>query len=94
MNTHVSGAMADLIAAPDWLTVCRLKPYAHELNRVELVWSHLKQSLASLAKRNLSQLTALVKTGSSGCCRVVRAFSDVAAGDSRYTRIIRSPLIG
>jgi hypothetical protein len=28
----------------------------------ELVWSHLKRSLANLAKRNLSQLTALVKT--------------------------------
>jgi hypothetical protein len=26
------------------------------------VWSHLKRSLASLAKRNLSQLAALVKT--------------------------------
>ena len=28
----------------------------------ELVWSHLKRSLANLAKRNLPQLTALVKT--------------------------------
>jgi hypothetical protein len=28
----------------------------------ELVWSHLKRSLANLAKRNLAQLTALVKT--------------------------------
>ena len=28
----------------------------------ELVWSHLKISLANLAKRNLPQLTALVKT--------------------------------
>jgi hypothetical protein len=26
------------------------------------VWSHLKRSLANLAKRNLAQLTALVKT--------------------------------
>ena len=26
------------------------------------VWSHLKRSLASLTKHNLSQLTALVKT--------------------------------
>jgi hypothetical protein len=26
------------------------------------VWSHLKRSLANLAKRNLSQLTALIKT--------------------------------
>jgi hypothetical protein len=28
----------------------------------ELVWSHLKRSLANLAKRNIAQLTALVKT--------------------------------
>ena len=29
---------------------------------MELVWSHLKRSLANLAKRNLAQLTALAKT--------------------------------
>ena len=57
LNTHVSAAMTELIAARDWLTVCRLPPYAHEL-----VWSHLKRSLANLAKRNIGQLTALVKT--------------------------------
>jgi putative transposase len=62
LNTHISGAMADRVAARDWLTVCRLPPYAHELNPVEPVWSHLKRSLANLAKRNLSQLTALIKT--------------------------------
>ena len=62
LNTHVSRAMADLIAARDWLTVYQLPPYAHELNPVEQVWSHLKRSLASLAKRNLAELTALVKT--------------------------------
>jgi putative transposase len=62
LNAHVSGTMTGLIATRDWLTVYRLPPYAHELNPVELVWSHLKRSLANLAKRNLSQLTALVKT--------------------------------
>jgi hypothetical protein len=62
LNTHVSAAMGELVAARDWLTVCRLPPYAHELNPVELVWSHLKRSLANLAKRNIAQLTALVKT--------------------------------
>jgi putative transposase len=62
LNTHVSQAMADLIAARDWLTVCQLPPSAHELNSVELVWSHLKRSLANLAKRNLAELTSLVKT--------------------------------
>jgi transposase len=62
LNTHVSGVMAELVAARDWLTVVQLPPYAHELNPVELVWSNLKRSLANLAKRNLAQLTALVKT--------------------------------
>jgi putative transposase len=62
LNTHISAAMTELIAARNWLTVYRLPPYAHELNPVELVWSHLKRSLANLAKRNISQLTALVKT--------------------------------
>lgn len=62
LNTHVSSAMTALITARDWLTVVQLPPYAHELNPVEPVWSHLKRSLANLAKRDLAQLTALVKT--------------------------------
>jgi hypothetical protein len=62
LNTHVSAAMSELITARDWLTVFHLPPYAHELNPVELVWSHLKRSLANLAKRNLRELTVLVKT--------------------------------
>jgi putative transposase len=62
LNTHVSAKMTELIVARDWLTVCRLPPYAHELNPAEQVWSHLKRSLANLAKPNLAQLTALVKT--------------------------------
>ena len=62
LNAHVSAVMAELIAARSWLTVHQLPPYAPELNPVEPVWSHLKRSLANLAKRNISQLTALVKT--------------------------------
>jgi transposase len=62
LNAHVSDIMAELIAARDWLRVYRLPPYAHELNPVEPIWSHLKRSLANLAKRNLAQLTALIKT--------------------------------
>jgi putative transposase len=54
--------MAELIAARDWLTAYRLPPYAHELNPAEPVWSHLKRSLANLARHNISQLTALIKT--------------------------------
>jgi len=62
LNTHVSATMAEIIAARPWLTVFRLPPYAHELNPVEPVWSHLKRSLANLTKHNLTELTALVKT--------------------------------
>ena len=62
LNTHVSAAMAKIIAARPWLTVFRLPPYAHELNPVEPVWAHLKRSLANLTKHNITELTALVKT--------------------------------
>lgn len=62
LNTHVSGAMAGLTAARDWLTVFRLPGYASELNPVESVWSVLKRSLANLARRDLAQLTGLAKT--------------------------------
>ena len=62
LNTHVSRAMGELVAARDWLTVFQLPPYASELNPVESVWSHLKRSLANLAKRDLAQLTTLAKT--------------------------------
>jgi putative transposase len=54
--------MRELTAARSWLTVYQLPSYAHELNPVEPVWSHLKRSLANLTKHNLAQLTALVKT--------------------------------
>jgi len=62
LNTHVSGAMRELIAARDWLTVFRLPAYAFELNPVESVWALLKRSLANLVKHTLGELTALVKT--------------------------------
>jgi DDE superfamily endonuclease len=62
LNTHVSAVMSELVAGRDWLTIYRLPPYAHELNPVEGIWSVLKRSLANLAKRNLTELTALVKT--------------------------------
>jgi putative transposase len=62
LNTHVSRAMRELAAARDWLTVFQLPPYASELNPVESVWWNLKRSLANLAKRGITQLTALIKT--------------------------------
>jgi hypothetical protein len=36
LNTHVSRAMRELIAARSWLRVYRLPPYASELNPVEI----------------------------------------------------------
>jgi DDE superfamily endonuclease len=62
LNTHVSAAMAERVAARPWLTVYRLPPYAHELNPVEPVWAQLKRSLANLTKHDITELTALVKT--------------------------------
>jgi putative transposase len=62
LNTHVSRAMRELIAARDWLTACRLPAYASELNPVESAWALLKRSLANLVKHTLAELTALVKT--------------------------------
>jgi transposase len=62
LNRHVSAAMTELAAARDWLTIVQLPSYAHELNPVEQIWAQLKRSLANLAKHNLAQLTALVKT--------------------------------
>ena len=62
LNTHVSRAMRELIAARSWLRVYQLPPYASELNPVEPVWSNLKRSLANLTKHNIGQLTALAKT--------------------------------
>jgi hypothetical protein len=62
LTTHVSGVMAGLIAARDWLTVFQLPAYASELNPVESAWAVLKRSLANLVKHNISELTALAKT--------------------------------
>jgi transposase len=62
LNTHVSHAMRELVAARAWLRVYRLPPYASELNPVEPVWSNLKRSLANLTKHDIGQLTALIKT--------------------------------
>jgi transposase len=62
LNTHVSRAMRELIAARSWLRVYRLPSYASELNPVGPVWSNLKRSLANLVKQDIGQLTALVKT--------------------------------
>jgi DDE superfamily endonuclease len=62
LNTHVSAAMAEIVAVRPWLTVYRLPPYAHELNPVEPMWAHLKRSLANLTKHDITELTALVKT--------------------------------
>jgi transposase len=61
LNTHVSAAMRELIAARDWLHVIRLPSYAPDLNPVEHVWSHVKRGLGNLIVRGVDQLVAVVK---------------------------------
>lgn len=61
LNTHVSAAMRELIAARDWLHVIRLPAYAPDLNPTEHVWSHLKRSLGNLAVQSIDHLAAVVK---------------------------------
>lgn len=61
LNTHISAAMRQLIAARDWLTVIRLPAYAPDLNPTEQVWSHLKRSIGNLAVTGIDHLLAIVK---------------------------------
>jgi transposase len=61
LNTHVSAAMRELIAARDWLHVIRLPSYAPDLNPVEHVWSHAKRGLGNLIVRGVDQLVAVMK---------------------------------
>ena len=75
LNAHVSGVMAELIAARDWLTVYRLPPYAHELNPVESVWSALKshpypRGMVAFARKSGASLQRRSRLGLSrlGCC--------------------------
>lgn len=61
LNTHVSAAMRELIAARDWLHVIRLPAYAPDLNPTEHVWSHVKRSLGNLIVHGIDELVAVVK---------------------------------
>ena len=61
LNTHVSAAMRQMIAARGWLQVIRLPAYAPDLNPTEQVWSHLKRSIGNLAVRGVDHLQAIVK---------------------------------
>jgi transposase len=88
LNTHVSRAMGDLVAARDWLTVFQLPPYASELNPVEGIWSVLKRSLTNLAKHNITQLTALVKSR----LRRMQYRPDLTAGFLAGTKLDLTPL--
>ncbi len=85
LTTHLSRAMAELIAARNWLTACQLPPYAHEPSPAGLVWSHLKRSLA---KRNLAQLTALVTTR----LKPMQYRPGLLEGFGASTRLDRTPL--
>jgi transposase len=61
LNTHISAAMRELIAARDWLHVIRLPAYAPDLNPTEGVWSHLKRSIGNLAVRGVDHLQTVIK---------------------------------
>jgi transposase len=66
LNTHVSVAMAEIVAGRPWLTVFRLPPYAPRAQSgragVGALEAHLKRSLANLTKHTIAELTALVRT--------------------------------
>ena len=62
LNAHVSAVMRRLVAARPWLRAVQLPAYAPELNPVEALWSHVKKSLANLAKRTVDELLGLIKT--------------------------------
>ncbi|MCW3819511.1 transposase [Micromonospora sp. DR5-3] len=61
LNTHISAAMRQMIAARDWLHVIRLPAYAPDLNPTEQVWSHLKRSIGNLAVRGVDHLLAIIR---------------------------------
>ena len=61
LNTHISAARRELIAARDWPHVNRLPAYAPDLNPTEGVWSHLKRSLGNLAVRGVEHLLAILR---------------------------------
>jgi transposase len=61
LSLHKTPAIRTAIAARPWLRVYLLPAYAPELNPVEKVWSTMKSSLANLAARTATELTAAVK---------------------------------
>jgi len=61
LNTHISAAIRDMIAARDWLHVVQLPAYAPDLNPAEAVWSHVKRSLGNLAAAGIDHLAAVVR---------------------------------
>jgi hypothetical protein len=62
LNTHISRAMREYIAARDWLRVYRLPAYAPDLNGAEGVWANLKNGLGNHHFHGLDTLKATIKT--------------------------------
>ena len=62
LNTHISRAMRELIAARDWLRVYRLPAYAPELNAAEGVWANLTTGLGNHHFHGLNTLKAAIMT--------------------------------
>ena len=63
LNTHAQAEKLALNGRP-WLRICRLPPYAPDLNPVEGIWSSLKRGpLANLACPAFSDLTRAFRNG-------------------------------
>jgi DDE superfamily endonuclease len=62
LNTHISHAMREYIAARDWLRVYRLPPYAPELNAAEGIWANLTGGLGNHLFHGLDTLKTTIKS--------------------------------
>ena len=64
-TTYISAVMRTFTGAhPDWLTVIQSPAYALDLNPAEDAWANMKNGLGNLAAPDVSDLAAIVKTGS------------------------------
>lgn len=88
LNTHTNARMRQLAAARDWLSIAQLPAYAPEFNPVEAVWSHLKRSLANLAKCGIDPLAAMVRAR----LRRIQRRTDLLAGFIAKTGLDFTPI--
>jgi putative transposase len=67
LNTHISYAMRDYIAARHWLTVYRIPAYAPELNAAEGVWANLTPAWATTTSTAWTPSKPRSKPNSKAC---------------------------